>query len=56
MAQTYNANRPKGKKAEKPKAFMPEWDVRPQTPDDMLEMVRMLNTMYGGEEIHGNDQ
>lgn len=39
----------KGKKL-KPTDFMPDWDQKPQTADQMLNTVRLLNQMLGGKE------
>lgn len=38
------------KKGKKVKDFLPEWDRKPQTPEDMLHTLRHLNRIYGGEE------
>ncbi len=54
QAQTYNANRPKGKKAAGPADFAPPWaDVKvwpwsvgnddgPQTPEDQLRAIKKM--------------
>lgn len=46
-----NCHRKKGKKAFKPKDFMPDYGDAPkkqQGPNQMRMMAMMLNTMYGG--------
>jgi hypothetical protein len=43
MAQTYNANRPKGKPPLKPWDFMPV-EQRPQTQDEMWRILQQVRT------------
>ena len=46
-----NANRdPKKGKAYKPGDFMPEFDKRPQTVDQMLQIAQALTIAHGGED------
>ena len=45
-----NANRAKNQKAYKPNDFMPEFDKRPQTVDQMLQIAQALTIAHGGED------
>ena len=47
----YNVNRGKGK-ALQPKDFMPDFEgeARPKTVEDMVNQVKLLNTMFKGKE------
>lgn len=50
-AQTVaNANRGKGTKAFKTSDFMPDFDKRPQTVDQMVQFARLLTAGLGGED------
>lgn len=45
-----NANRGKNKAAMKPDDFMPEWDKRQQSDDEMWAAIRQAHTAMGGEK------
>jgi len=45
-ATVANANSTKG--GAKPKDFMPEWDRRPKTPEEIWHDVMQINTALGG--------
>lgn len=53
MSLFYNMWRGKKSQARGVKDFLPDWDKRPQTPEDQLAMIRWMNQAFGGEE-HGD--
>jgi len=54
-ATVANVNRGKGTPLA-PADFIPEWDRRPQTPEEQLAIVRVINRAFGGtEDLAGYD-
>lgn len=50
MTLFYNMWRGKKSKVKKFADFLPEWDQKPQTPEDQFTLVRWLNKAFGGDE------
>jgi len=45
-----NVNTPKGKKQYKPSDFMPKFEKKKQTVDEMIQIASMLTAGLGGED------
>lgn len=48
-----NVHRAKGQPPVKPSRFIPDWDPRPQAPEQMKMIVRAMNQAFGGKEVGG---
>lgn len=48
-----NVNRGKGRKAFKPKDFMPEYGAQKKTSEQMMLMAQTLNAAFGGKVVEG---
>ena len=45
-----NVNRPKGRKAYKPDDFMPKFEKKEQTVDEMIQIAQAMTIAMGGED------
>ena len=45
-----NVNRPKGRKAYKPDEFMPKFEKKEQTVDEMIQIAQAMTIAMGGED------